>query len=271
MSPPTVSVIIPAYNAEEYLVEAVSSLMRQTLKDIEVIIVDDGSTDSTWDVVRELISMDSRVRGIRSGQNFGIASALNTGIQDARADLIAILDADDKSVPERLLVQSQFLAQHRNVSVVGGWISTFGVAEVGEILECPVGNDLVEHFATGNPMNHSTVMYRSELFRDLNFQYSDSVIPLDYELLARIALRHNVANIPSVLSNYRIHADQHSKINARESSRDAFRIRTAFTLQGALIGRVPPRLINRLIADMNKSLLVKIRGAVARLATGFRF
>ncbi len=117
MTDPTVSVIIPAYNCGQMLRQAVESVRRQTYQDLEVIIVDDGSTDGTAEVVRELAADWSKVRPILS-EHKGLAAARNRAIAAARGEWIAPLDADDLWLPEKLARCMDHLAAYEGISIV---------------------------------------------------------------------------------------------------------------------------------------------------------
>ncbi len=117
MSDPTVSVIIPAYNCGEMLREAVDSVRRQTYQDLEVIIVDDGSTDDTPEVIQAIAAEFSKVRTVRADHR-GVAAARNRGFAAARGEWIAPLDADDLWLDEKLARCMEYLASHKNLSIV---------------------------------------------------------------------------------------------------------------------------------------------------------
>lgn len=112
------SVIIPAYNAEEFLEEAVNSVLEQSIQDFEIIIIDDKSTDNTSKVIDSLMEKDQRVRKINHEVNKGRCGALNTGIREAKGEYIAFLDADDFMVQNRLKEESKFLDENPNTDLV---------------------------------------------------------------------------------------------------------------------------------------------------------
>src|SRR4051794_4532921 len=117
MSTPAVSIVMPVYNGAAYVAEAVRSILGQTFEDFEFIIVDDGSTDRTPRILHEYERMDRRVRVI-SRPNTGIVGALNDGVAAAEAPLIARMDADDVSTPQRLHRQVEYLSEHPEVVVL---------------------------------------------------------------------------------------------------------------------------------------------------------
>src|SRR4051812_2872947 len=116
---PRITVLIGAYNHEDTLPRAVESMLAQTVEALELIVIDDGSTDRSVDVAESLVAGDSRIRVLRMGENVGIARSLNAGLREARAPVVAVQDADDWSEPQRLERQLAALDAERGVAVVG--------------------------------------------------------------------------------------------------------------------------------------------------------
>ena len=116
---PAVSVIMPVYNGERYLAEAIDSILAQTFADFELLIVDDGSQDSSLQIIRDYASLDDRIQVIPSECNLGPADARNLGIQRAIGDYITTMDCDDISLPQRLQMQVDFLESNAEVGAVG--------------------------------------------------------------------------------------------------------------------------------------------------------
>ena len=110
MAKPSITVLMPVYNAERFLAEAIESVLQQTFTQFEFLIIDDGSTDSSPEIVRSY--SDPRIRFLQNEQNLGITATLNKGIELAQADLIARMDADDICYPDRLQKQMEFVAAH---------------------------------------------------------------------------------------------------------------------------------------------------------------
>ena len=116
---PLVSVIMPVYNGEAYLAEAIESILWQTFADFELLIVDDASQDRSLEIVRDYEERDDRIRSFPLDANVGIADAQNVGIAAARGEYISVMGQDDVSLPERMLVQSEFLKSQPRVGAVG--------------------------------------------------------------------------------------------------------------------------------------------------------
>src|SRR5574341_134174 len=118
MSAPRLSVLMSVYNGGQYLGECVESILNQIFRDFEFIIVDDGSTDDSWQILRHYAEQDERIVLLRNQPNRGVVQALNQGLDHAQAQIIARQDADDVSHPERFRRQIDFLDQHLDYGLV---------------------------------------------------------------------------------------------------------------------------------------------------------
>ncbi|MEM9588112.1 MAG: glycosyltransferase family A protein [Planctomycetota bacterium] len=205
-----VSVVMATYNAMPYLPDAAGSILDQTLRQFELIIVNDGSTDGTRDYLRSLD--DDRVRVLEQ-TNQGQQAAANAGIAAAQTNLIARMDADDVSEPDRLEKQVSFLDANPSVGLVGSQIYRLGDAKRGLPSRLPCDHKgidralLANHHAICNP----TIVFRKELFEQIGgyWQYD---IAEDWDMFLRIGEISLLANLPEALLSYRFHADS---INGR--------------------------------------------------------
>ena len=123
---PLVSVLIPCYNCEKYVEEAVMSIIEQSYSNLEILVIDDGSTDNTGSILQELAQKDSRIRYIKNETNLKLIRTLNKGIDLCRGKYIARMDADDISLPTRIVKQVNFLEKHPDIGIVG----TLSLADV---------------------------------------------------------------------------------------------------------------------------------------------
>lgn len=206
---PAVSVVMSVYNGERFLHEAVDSVLAQSFSDFELLVVDDGSTDSTARILAEYASSDPRVIVHRQA-NQGSPAALNLGFSLARAPLVARMDADDVAVPDRLERQQRFLAEHETVALLGGAVTL--VDESGRAfaeVQYPLSDaEIREAFAYTTPFVHSAVMLRKETFERLG-GYRPIFDPAeDVDLWLRIAEGYELANLTELVVRYRMHADQ---------------------------------------------------------------
>jgi glycosyltransferase involved in cell wall biosynthesis len=200
---------MPVYNSERYLRESVESVLTQTLADLELVAVDDGSTDASAAILDSYASADSRVV-VHRQTNRGQAAARNLAIELASAPLIACLDSDDVLVPDRLENQCRFLARHGAVALVGGAV-TF-VDESGRAFASwthPVGDaEIKRALSHTTPFVHSAVTVRKEALLAVG-GYRTIVVPSeDLDLWLRIAPLHQLANLPETVVRYRVHRGQ---------------------------------------------------------------
>ena len=203
MTPPRVSVVLCVYNQAAYVAEAIASILGQTLTDLELIVVDDGSTDSSPEVVRGFT--DPRVRYVRNERNLGHAGSLNRGVALARGRYLAIMDSDDISLPERLARQVDFLDAHPDVAMCGSWVETFGARM--ELRRFPTEPAvLAASLLLSCPFSMPTVMLRREAMLPEGFDPRG--LAFDYAYWVEVANRAPVANLPEVLLKYRLHAGQ---------------------------------------------------------------
>lgn len=198
-----VSVVIPVYNGEAYLSETVESVLAQTHRKLEVIIVDDGSEDRSPAIMRKLALQDERIRLIFQPHG-GISRAMNTGIQAAQGEFIAYLDQDDIALPGRLTTQLAYIRQ-ADLDICGSWAQEFGAEE--KVLSFPrtygeIQIGLLFYCALLQP----TVMLRADIAK-ANL-YDEHAIFLDYEMWTRLATTYRMGNIPQILTEYRRHAQQ---------------------------------------------------------------
>ncbi len=205
---PTVSVIMPVYNTkEEYLREAIESILNQTFTDFEFIIINDGSTNNVEDVI--LSYKDERIKYIKQ-EHQGLPKTRNKGFETATGKYIALFDSDDISLPERLKKQVNFLDKNEKISVVGSWFETFPEQSV---ITHPKNPKILDFFVgcfIGNP----TVMLRKADFDKYNLRYNENFkVAEDYELWSRAVRVMNFENLQEVLVKYRWHENNSSKVN----------------------------------------------------------
>jgi Glycosyl transferase family 2 len=217
-STPAISVVMPVHNGERFVGEAIASVCAQTFADLELIVVDDGSTDRTPAVLEEAARADHRLRVHRLERNLGITSALNEGCRLARANLIARMDADDVCVPERLERQVAFLGAHPEVAVVGCWVQRIdeqGLA--GAVQRYPISPAMVAwSMFFFNGLAHPTVVMRRDAL-DPAAVYTDAYPRAeDYALFARLTRSHPLANLPEVLLRYRMWGGNSSRHDRQE-------------------------------------------------------
>lgn len=199
-----VSVVVPIYRGERTLSQALDSVLAQGIDDLEVIVLDDGSPDSSWRIANEI--PDSRLVLVQH-PNRGLAATLNRGISLAQGRYMARQDQDDLVLPGRLLKQVAFLDSHPDVAMVGTWAQIYsGDMPTERYHRHPCSSEALRlELLFDNPFVHSSIMIRADVLREVGGYCEDKSRqpPEDYELWSRVARRHSVANIPEVLTVYR--------------------------------------------------------------------
>lgn len=200
---PEMSVIMPAYNAAPYLREAVDSILAQTFTDFELIVIDDCSTDETPDILSSY--NDSRLRVLRNDKNMERSFSKNLGITEAKAELVAFLDADDYAMPERLAVQHAFMSDNPEVILS----SCYSIIMDSNTITRPpsMHNEIFARLLLTNPIVQSGVVLRKKALSGLDFWFRDETIPSeDYDLWTRMACLFSgkLAIIPNPLIKYRL-------------------------------------------------------------------
>jgi glycosyltransferase involved in cell wall biosynthesis len=201
---PLVSVVLPAYNAGTYLVPALRSMVEQTFADLEILLLDDGSTDGAVDRAVEAVP-DPRIRVLRH-ENRGLAPTLNRGILEARGEIVARMDADDVSAPDRIRRQVQALLAHPEVVLVGGQIvRRIGGGEAGRSA-FPCTHDRIVRglLATEHVLCHPAVAFRASAARRVGGYWTHGVAE-DWDFFLRMSEVGELANLPDVVLDYRFH------------------------------------------------------------------
>ncbi len=206
MNTPSISVVMSAYNAQRYLRESVDSILSQTFADFEFIIIDDGSKDQTLSILREYEKQDKRIR-IISRPNKGLTLSLNEGLAAAKAPLIARMDADDVSLPDRFEKQIAYLNQHPEVVLLGAsveLIDPYGV-HIGDQPYPTDHETLLRRLLKGEGgcIPHPVTMYRADAVTKIGGYRSEYNNIEDLDLFLRLATIGRVANLPQQLLKYR--------------------------------------------------------------------
>lgn len=204
---PKVSVLLPVHNGSAYIESAMRSMMLQTLRDIEIVTVDDGSTDETPQILDRLKAEDSRIRILRPAKNLRLPRALNFGLDHVRGEYVARMDGDDLSLPGRLARQAAYLDANPKVILVGSGIQEID-SQSRPIRSKPFSAD---PFAVrwkmrfGMPFNHPTFMFRRAA---MTARYDPEwTVSEDYEIITRISDLGQIVCLPELLLKYRIHTE----------------------------------------------------------------
>jgi glycosyltransferase involved in cell wall biosynthesis len=206
MNRPLVSVVMPVYNAEKYLKPAIDSILNQSYTDLDIVIVNDGSTDNSKNIIKSY--QDPRIRYFENAQNSGIVVTRNRGLEEARGDYIAVMDSDDLAAPDRMKIQVEFLENNQEFGMCGSYFKTInGQDKILKTVNFPTNDkDARSYLIVHNCFCHSTVMIRGELAKRLKYDLRYDVVE-DYELWYRISKISKIINLPVYTTFYRVHGN----------------------------------------------------------------
>lgn len=239
-----VSVLMPCYNAQGTVDDAVLSILEQTFSNFELIAVDDGSTDRTADRLRDWANRDRRVR-VLTFPHAGIIEALNGGLVACKSGLIARMDADDLAHPDRLTKQVRFLTEHPEISVVGSYVEAFPGDKVGEgfkhYLAWLNSLDTPERIARDifveSPLAHPSTMIRSDWLKRVG-GYQEHGWPEDYDLWLRMHVAGaQMGKVQEVLLEWREHPNRLTRTDGRYSVENFLRAKAHYLCLGPLADR----------------------------------
>jgi len=207
-----VTVFIPAYNVEAYIAEAIESVLAQTFTNFTLLIIDDASTDNTLSVIQSYTD-DPRLQVVTHEQNLGRPVTRNEGLDLARTEFIAFLDADDKCTTQRLARQVSYLDSHIDIDGVGSWktcIDEKGCPAPEGVRKYPLGHhEIACQMLVECPIGQTSLTMRLNAFARYRYDV-EFVVAQDYELWARMIETCRFANLPEALTYYRQHPKQSS-------------------------------------------------------------
>lgn len=229
---PTVSVLMPVYNAGSFLQSAIDSILFQSFNDFEFIIINDGSSDESEMIIQSYD--DPRIRYIKNESNLRLIRTLNKGLAMATGEFIARMDADDIAEPDRLEKQISFMKDNPNIGVCGSWFQSFGLAE--NPVKYPTDDFSIRYTSLYQcPFCHPTVILRTNVIRKNQLEYSmDFPHAEDYEFWLRTSRVTQMANVPHYLLKYRQHESSISKVESQTQDSHSLRIRRMFFLEAGL-------------------------------------
>lgn len=222
MNNPKITVLMPVYNGEKFLREAINSILMQTFKDFEFLIINDGSADKTAHILKTY--NDSRIRIINHKGNKGLISSLNEGVKLAKGKFIIRMDQDDISLPLRLEKQIGFMRDNPDTVVCGTCLKLFD-SDNDNIWKVPGDFERIRCLMLFySVIYHPTVIIRTKIFKKLNFYYDKSFSHADdYELWVRIMENFKVSNLEEVLLYRRVHQDSigntYNKIQVKNANK----------------------------------------------------
>ncbi|POY35540.1 hypothetical protein C3K47_14180 [Solitalea longa] len=201
---PKVTILVPVYNSAAYVGQAIKSILDQTFSNFELLIIDDGSTDNSLEIINSF--QDIRIRLLSNGLNKGLTYTRNKGISEAFGEYLAFLDSDDVCDLNRISIQCDFLDNNKAFAGCGGHaiiIDENGQA-TGKILTCTNATEIKSKLFFQNTFVNSTMMIRTVIAKEFRFSSSFELAE-DYDLWARISEKHTLTNLDKFLISYRIH------------------------------------------------------------------
>ncbi|MBA7489541.1 hypothetical protein ES702_00075 [subsurface metagenome] len=263
---PKITVVMPVYNGEKYLKEAIESILNQTFTDFEFIIINDGSTDSSFEIIQNY--EDERIKIINNEKNIGLTKSLNKALKVARSEYIARQDADDVSLPNRFERQTRYFEKYPELALVG--TSIYEIDENGNTIgkNIALTNPGIKNLLRGNKFTHGSVMFKKKVIDRLGGYNESLKYAQDYELWLRIAKHYEVRNLPDTLYQLRSHS---KKIGVSTSERElalywvlAQKLAKDDINQEALKA-IKDKHIESLYSDLNKGERVHFHQTVAGL------
>ena len=233
-STPKVSIIMPCYNSEKYIEKAIQSVLEQTYRNFELIIIDDDSTDKTWEIIEQYAKKDFRVICTRKSENEkGISKSMNKGIEMARGEYITRMDSDDIIIPEKIFRQVQFLDKNEE----------YGVCSVNIAMMDNLGNIYNENvypeqkvpsewtFLWTNPVPNAPCMYRTNIIKDNNITFSNLRTAEDYDFLEKLITKTKVYMINLPLYYYRYNEKSTYNKNRTETFKNSLNISKRYYME----------------------------------------
>jgi len=225
MHKPIVSMVMPVYNRAEYLKKSIQSILNQTFKDFEFIIVNDGSADNSIDIIKSF--NDPRIKIFENDKNRGIVYSRNRGLSEAKGEFISMFDSDDIAVPNKLEIQLDFLKNNPDFAMVGSWVRWIDehnnfLKNKWKLTAKPEKIPAIMLFR--NYFVQSTVVIRKNAIPDGKYSEGFDIVE-DSKMWFDVALKHKVANIQKYLVYYRVHSGNISDLNPKhfENSKKLFR------------------------------------------------
>lgn len=249
---PLISVVLPVYNGEKYLAEAIDSVLAQSFSNFELIIIDDGSTDGSQQILREYVRIDPRVRVIVR-ENRGLATTLNDSIDIARGAWIARMDQDDIALPHRLERQLECL-ERTGADIAGSWVRRFGTSDTRIVKLRQTDEAIKMEMLFGSPFAHPAVMMRTTSAKLLRYDKAYEKAE-DYDLWERAAeAGWKMANEPEVLLLYRVHTAQISTKTAARQQELALEIRRRYWKFVSHSMRLNPKWVDEVLKLFESTL-----------------
>ena len=246
---PLISVVMPVYNVQDYILEAINSIRSQTFTDFELIVIDNASTDATSELIKQAAMKDNRIIILTNQTNIGVVGSLNRGLKESLGKYYARADGDDIALPNRLAEQVAYMEDNPTTVALSSWGEKFG-DDSGRIITAttPAGIRATSLFIS--PIVHASSMIRMSALREHGITYRPNCPLEDFDIWVRLSRIGDLRALPKVLFRYRIHS---ASMTARSTSyiRGAIRVIHRDSLSGYLEQRGLGRLLNDYTLEMH--------------------
>ncbi|HHF2337808.1 TPA: glycosyltransferase family 2 protein, partial [Haemophilus influenzae] len=233
---PLVSVIVCAYNAEQYIDESISSIINQTYENLEIIVINDGSTDLTLPHLEKISKLDKRIKIISNKYNLGFINSLNIGLGCFSGKYFARMDADDIAKPSWIEKIVTYLEKNDHITAMGSYLEIIVEKEcgiigsqykTGDIWKNPLlHNDICEAMLFYNPIHNNTMIMRANVYREHKLIFNkDYPYAEDYKFWSEVSRLGCLANYPEALVKYRLHGNQTSSVYNHKQNEVAKKIK----------------------------------------------
>ncbi len=266
---PIISIVLAVRNGGTKIRQSIESMLNQTLRDFEFIIVDDASTDDTAVLLAEYAKKDPRIKILSNKTNLGLTKSLNVAIKASSGMYIARLDSGDTSEPQRLALQATFLDEYGEYGLVGAW--TYVIDEegkrIGKMKYAIENDELKRTLIKYNQFVHSSLMVRKSALDAIGGYDEQWCYAQDYDLCFRIAKHWNIANYPNFLASYRISSKSITSQNNKKQTLYAIRARVRAIKSGqyavwTYVFLLRP-LIGYLLPYWVKRIVMRLRGVTS--------
>jgi len=224
---PLVSVVMPAYNAEKYISEAIESVLNQTFKDFEFIIIDDASTDRSFEIIKKYESLDSRISVLSNPENLNVARSRNRGISISKGKYVANMDADDISKPTRINDQVNYLELNQDVDICIGNIGVidgegrFQYTRIYPLTDSALKSKVFRY----NPFPNPTIFCRKYVYEKIGGYDSSFILNEDFDFWLRAGTQFKFGNCGKIVLDYRVVEGSASHKKLRLTERLTFKLR----------------------------------------------
>lgn len=243
---PLVTIFTPNYNKSNYIDETMDSILSQTYSNFEYIIIDDYSTDNSWEIIQNYAKLDKRIKIFQNNKNLGVVKTRNLGFskRSSKSKYFAIIDSDDVSLPNRLKIQVNFLENNPNYGLVGS--STLIINDNSKIIgfrKYPsMDKDIRKKITRFNPFAQSSVIIRTEIIDQIGLYDERWKVCQDYDYWLRVGMNWKLANLDKPLVKYRININQIKSTHLKETIENTYFIQKkaidSYNYQDGIINRV---------------------------------